>query len=397
MRSPDESDGWLKRSLREEAETVYQGENIEIRTGLAYLRDSGTSGYSDLSEWVSMTEARVPLSGGRLTVRTDTVNRSVGALANGYPSFGTCGLLSCSDPGMKSDRGQTLGIRWENETWRFDIGTTPVGFVKSTVVGGVSYSFSALGASWSVGAYRRSQASSLLSYGGMKDPNTGLKWGGVTRNGAELNYALDKGEENGIWAKLKAEMLTGHNVADNWDVMLMGGYYRRLINRPNHELTAGISGMLWHYDKDLSGYTFGQGGYYSPQMYLSAGLSLEDAGRTENWAWDVRAGIGFSHARTDDVARYPRKGPLRAHIPARLEDDLNAVNRGDSSNGLSYTAQFALERRLSPHFVLGLAANATKGEGYRPRFGVLYLRWYQMPWNGNLPMPVRPMMPYYAW
>ncbi len=69
--------------------------------------------------------------------------------------------------------------------------------------------------------------------------------------------------------------------------------------------------MLWHYDKDLSGYTFGQGGYYSPQMYLSAGLSLEDAGRTENWAWDVRAGIGFSHARTEDVARYPRKGPLR--------------------------------------------------------------------------------------
>ena len=39
--------------------------------------------------------------------------------------------------------------------------------------------------------------------------------------------------------------------------------------------------------------------------------------------------------------------------------------------------------------VLGFAGNATKGEGDRPRFGVLYLRWYQM--------PVRPMMPYYAW
>jgi hypothetical protein len=47
--------------------------------------------------------------------------------------------------------------------------------------------------------------------------------------------------------------------------------------------------------------------------------------------------------------------------------------------------------------VLGFSGNATKGEGDRPRFGVLYLRWYQMPWNGNLPMPVRPMMPYYAW
>ncbi|MDI8993076.1 cellulose synthase subunit BcsC-related outer membrane protein, partial [Salmonella enterica subsp. enterica serovar Anatum] len=25
--------------------------------------------------------------------------------------------------------------------------------------------------------------------------------------------------------------------------------------------------MIWHYDKDLSGYSLGQGGYYSPQEY----------------------------------------------------------------------------------------------------------------------------------
>ena len=397
MRSPDESDGWLRESLRRDAENVYQGENVEIRTGLFYLRDPGSSGYSDLSEWVWMTDASVSLAGGRLTVRTDTVNRSVGSLPAGYPPFGSCGLRPCSDPGMKSDRGQALGIQWRNDTWKFNIGTTPVGFVKSTVVGGVEYSFEALGAGWSVEAFRQAKASSLLAYGGMKDPNTGLKWGGVTRTGGALNFSLDKGGDDGIWGKLTAGVLTGHNVASNWDAQLMGGYYRRLINRPNHELTAGLSAMLWHYDKDLSGYTFGQGGYYSPQQYLSASISLEDAGRTENWAWDVRGAIGFSHAKTDSVARYPKKGPLRERLQPIDEDALNAMTESDSSSGVSYTAQFALERRLDPHFILGLAGSIAKGEGYRPRYGIVYLRWYQMPWNGNLPLPVRPMLPYYMW
>ena len=397
MRTPEKSDGWLKESLRSEAETVYQGENIEIRTGLFLLRDAGSKGYSDLSEWVWMTDASVPLAGGRLTVRADTVNRSVGSLPAGYPPFGSCGLKPCSDPGMKSDRGQALGIQWQNDAWRVNIGTTPVGFVEPTLVGGVEYSFEALGAGWSVEVFRQAKASSLLAYGGMRDPNTGLEWGGVTRTGAALNFSLDKGGADGIWGKLTAGALTGHNVAGNWDVQLMGGYYRRLINRPNHRLTAGLAGMLWHYDKDLSGYTFGQGGYYSPQQYLSASVSLEDAGRTEDWAWDVRGSVGFAHARTDSAERYPKKGPLRGRLPAIDESALSAMSGSDSSSGVSYAAQFALERRLNARYVLGLAGSIAKGEGYRPRYGIVYLRWYQMPWNGDLPLPVRPMLPYYLW
>jgi hypothetical protein len=33
----------------------------------------------------------------------------------------------------------------------------------------------------------------------------------------------------------------------------MTGYYYKLINKNNERLTVGVSNMLWHYDKDLSG------------------------------------------------------------------------------------------------------------------------------------------------
>ncbi|STS85894.1 cellulose synthase operon protein C [Klebsiella pneumoniae] len=53
-------------------------------------------------------------------------------------------------------------------------------------------------------------------------------------------------------------------MADNWRVRWMTGYYYKVINENNRRVTVGLNNMIWHYDKDLSGYTLGQGGYYSP-------------------------------------------------------------------------------------------------------------------------------------
>lgn len=39
----------------------------------------------------------------------------------------------------------------------------------------------------------------------------------------------------------------------------MAGYYYKLINEDNRRVTVGLNTMLWHYQKDLSGYSLGQG------------------------------------------------------------------------------------------------------------------------------------------
>lgn len=137
--------------------------------------------------------------------------------------------------------------------------------------------------------YRRVKDASLLAYGGQKDPATGKWWGGVRRNGISLSASMDAGETFGFWGKVSWEDIRGRNVARNSAWQVMATSYARVINKPNHELIPSLFVMLWGFEKDLSGYTFGHGGYYSPQQYVGWNIAINDVGRAENWAWRFTA------------------------------------------------------------------------------------------------------------
>lgn len=125
--------------------------------------------------------------------------------------------------------------------------------------GGLSYSSDVGPVGYTVNVHRRPISSSLLSFGGQKDSSshTGATWGGVRADGGGLSLSYDRGEAHGIWSSLGADSLTGKNVADNWRVRWMTGYYYKVINENNRRVTVGLNNMIWHYDKDLSGYTLG--------------------------------------------------------------------------------------------------------------------------------------------
>lgn len=121
--------------------------------------------------------------------------------------------------------------------------------------------------------------------------------GGVRRTGVGISGSYDRGEANGVWADLSADQLTGKNVEDNSSIRWMAGYYYKLINENNRRFTVGLSNMIWHYDKDLSGYTLGQGGYYSPQQYVSFGVPVNYRQSTENWSWELGGSVSWSHSK----------------------------------------------------------------------------------------------------
>ncbi|MGU7801564.1 cellulose synthase subunit BcsC-related outer membrane protein, partial [Escherichia coli] len=114
---------------------------------------------------------------------------------------------------------------WQNQTWAWDIGTTPMGFDVVDVVGSLSYSNDLGPIGYTLNAHRRPISSSVLAFAGQKDPNTDTTWGGVRATGGGVSMSYDKGEANGIWSSLSADSLTGKNVEDNWRVRWMTGYY----------------------------------------------------------------------------------------------------------------------------------------------------------------------------
>ena len=81
------------------------------------------------------------------------------------------------------------------------------------------------------------------------------------------------------------------------------------------------------------------------------------------------------------------------HGPLTLDPDGQWTNPG-SSSGSGHRLYAAVERRLGDHFVLGAASTLQRSQDYSPNTFQLYLRYTLHPWQGNLPMPVSPLVPY---
>lgn len=387
-------DDWLKRSIRSDSDDLYRQQNPTVTLGHDYSGSSGTGGMSDLKAHTSMLQIDIPLSNGRAFARTDFVQMDVGSFAadaNGVynETFGTCNTVGCSTDYRQKATGTSLAIGWDNERWHTDIGTTPMGFEVVDVVGGVSYSGDIQHIGWTLGASRRPVSSSLLAFGGTKDPYTGITWGGVRATGANLGLSYDRGEAHGVWADFGGHRYTGKNVEDNQRASMMAGYYYKLINENNRRFSIGLNTMVWRYQKDLSNYSLGQGGYYSPQRYFSLSIPLNYRQRTENWSWELAGSGSWSQSTTHNQPRYPLQQQVTLPLPDRF-----AIEEGSRSSGFGYTLLGVVERRLTSHWSIGAGVDIQQAKDYTPSHGFMYLRYSFNGWQGDLDMPPQPLIPY---
>lgn len=405
-------DDWLKRSIRSDAADLYRQQSPTVTLDYDYANSSGTSGISDLSVNTEMLQVDLPFYNGRGFFRADIIQMDSGSFSRDAAGqyinddYGTCGLGCESDKSSKQN-GTSFAIGWKNNQWEMDIGTTPFGFEVQDFVGGLAYNSSWNHIGWTLAASRRPIASSVLAFAGAKDPNLGVKWGGARATGASLSLSYDRGEAHGVWSNLSFHQITGKNIPDNQRMRLMGGYYYKLINEDNRRISVGLNGMAWHYQRDLSGYTLGQGGYYSPQQYFSLSIPISYRQRTDNWSWEVNGSVSGSHSKINSSDRYPlnKSWPSltelcsqygRCDIPQDRYDAFvsDRTNKGSSSNGFGYTARGIIERRLSSHWTLGAGIDIQKAKDYTPSHAFMYLRYSFNPWQGSLDLPPQPLIPY---
>lgn len=388
-------DDWLQRGIRADAADLYRQQDITVTLDHDYWSSSGTGGISDLRAHDTMLQIEMPLYDGRAFLRTDTMQMNAGSFSTGNngayrKTFGTCAARDCFSGKSQKATGTSVAAGWKNARWSADIGTTPLGFDVVDVVGGASYSSNWRQIGWTATASRRPISSSLLAFGGTKDPGTGVTWGGVRATGISLGLSYDRGEAHGVWSDFSVHQITGKNVADNDRARAMAGYYYKLINEDNRRVTVGLNSMWWRYQKDLSGYSLGQGGYYSPQQYFSLGVPVNYRQRTENWSWELGGSLSWSRSSTKNQRRYP----LVSLLGNTVLTDRNNVEQGSSSSGFGYTARAVVERRLSSHWTLGVGIDIQQAKDYTPSHGLLYLRYSASGWQGDLDSPPQPLTPY---
>jgi hypothetical protein len=160
--------------------------------------------------------------------------------------------------------------------------------------------------------------------------------------------------------------------------------YMHILRGAGSNLTAGMNIGLMHYDKNLSYFTFGQGGYFSPQRYVSVAFPVDWSGRANRLSWRVNASLGVQSFTQDDSPYFPTDAVRQnaSYAAAGQATGANLTNAsytgmyaGSTVTGLAYNFAGAVEYQLAPSLYLGGALGLNNAQNYRQLTGSIYLRY----------------------
>jgi cellulose synthase operon protein C len=392
---------------RLEHEIHVELQNLEARhsgsLGLnPYLRyRGGEAGLGRLTELAFPVSVELPLGYYgfmRLSARPlmlwsgelDVANMDKG---DRFGRIGTVTLSKANDPRPIGTRGVGVELAYRFRGFEIYGGTTPMGFPIQTFVGGLSWGGGFGPFSLYIGGYRRPITDSLLSYSGATDPLSGQTWGQVTANGLRIEGSLAF-DEVMFYLYGGHDWLFGTDVQDNRE--LFGGTgLRWLVHQERGvKVKTGISFGVMSYQNNVRHFTWGHGGYFSPQLFLNGGIPLiiqGDKGRVV-YLFEGDAGVNWFHE--DEVDYYLGDDAAMARrAPKRNLDNepVPVVYEGQDSLGFGLNARGHVGYRFSTRFVGGLEAQAHYAADYTEMIVGLFIG-YGFNRGSNPTPPVMPRL-----
>lgn len=368
-----------------------------IEVGQQSLQKSATEGISSLHGWERPLVAWMPRGyDGHYFLHADQVRLDAGELPadrNAALNYGQVAAWPANDYRLLSGRqrgsGSNLGFGFVGDALEWDIGATGIGFPVTNLVGGIAHSDSKDGFNYKLAVSRRPLTGNLLTYAGAHDPITGQVWGGVVATGVSARVATDLGPYSTSMSASYA-LLTGRNVHNNTRLQLRLAADRDVWKSSHSSVNLGLTMSAWRFGHDLSEFSWGHGGYYSPRSYVSLALPLEWSGRKGALTWLVRAAVSVSHSSSADSDFYPGNPALQ--LQARNLGTL-PVYAGSRSSGFGRSFRSAVEYDVAPQLTLGAQLDLDRSAYYAPTSLLFYLRYRFDPVRAvpeNRPRPVQP-------
>jgi len=383
-------------SPREEAEqqlrTIEGGYSAWLGGTGVIAHRSGASGYEGLSTLESAFEASVPLgTHARLTFIAKPVfldsgqadGNAVVTLSNGIvpEPFGT-GAASdggANDPSANPPPQQNAaGIGGEAQLAIGNLaiagGYTPYNFLISNWTAR---------ASWRPGKgpftftfSRDSVKDTQLSYAGLRDPYSataffpGNVWGGVMSNQGNVQFA--KGDLNsGFYVGAGGQYLAGLHVLENRRFDGSAGAYFRVFTMPEYGmLNVGANFFAMHYSHNVQAFTYGMGGYFSPQAYFLANVPLTWTGHYQTrWHYTILGSFGVQAFEQEKQPLFPLDQAIEIGFNNPALPALTSV-------GPNYDLRGQMAYAISDHWFAGGFAGANNSRNYttvNAGFSIRYL------------------------
>lgn len=391
-------------AAEQEMESIASRRSATIEAGLDIQSKTASSGTSTYNATEIPLRARFPIGyEAHGTVQVDLVNIDAGTLPSTYNDSALFGQIQAygfpTQPIPQKASGTSIGFGYEQESVRADIGIVGIGFPVSNVVGGLRKGGDVGRLSYSLTLSRRPYTGSLLSYAGAKDPATNATWGGVTNTGLGLYMSTTLKDFN-VSAMASYGLLHGKNVLNNDRLYLRAAFDNDVYSTDDMILNMGLGASYTRHSNNQAYYTFGHGGYYSPQNSLGFSLPIELIGREDMLSYQLRLNLSYSRTSEDAAVFYPTDPGLQALATATAAGGLfpkgypQPIYGGGTGGGYGYGLRAAAEYRLTPNFALGGRFNMERSAYYAPNSLLFYLRYMFNPETGQVKMRPDPVTPY---
>lgn len=284
--------------------------------------------------------------------------------------------ISSSTDSQKAN-GVELAMALSGEQYRIDIGTTPLGQDLSTLVGGVQWSPKLTNyLTLILKGERRAVTDSLLSYVGMKDAYSGKTWGRVTKNGGSAQLGYDDGDA-GFYVNGGGYSYIGENVASNTSMNASAGVYLRPYHDDFRALQTGLNVSWMDFSKNLSYYTYGQGGYFSPQNYVSVSLPVDFSQKIDNWKLNVGGSVGYQSYSQDSSDYFPTSDAAQGLLKDLYDLGYARDYRygGSSESGVGYTVRAGVDYNVNKDMTIGGKVGYDTFGNYNESTAGLYFRY----------------------
>ena len=369
----------LSGEIARELSQVREETASRLQGGIGFRSRTGTGGLDRLEEYSAPLDfsTGVPGAGGRATFSVSPVAITSGrldasntALLRSYGSNALATELRTSSnqntqltqvirdrfaPRDTSVQGVGLGLGYTRGAFAADIGTSPIGFRRQNILGGVEIA-PALSNNFRVRLIgeQRSVTDSLLSWSGVRDPRTGQSWGGVVRSGGRLQLEYVTGPV-GVYMLGGYSAYTGQNVARNNRFEAGAGMQYTVWRLPDEELTAGLDLVYFGFDNNQRLFTLGNGGYFSPQSYFAVNVPVDWRARSGNLSWRLGGTIGYQSFRENAANFFPRDGALQAQLEQQIATDTTArsIQPARSESGVIGGIRADIEYAVTPNLRIG--------------------------------------------
>ena len=367
--------------------SVDNGPRVEGGMGVRY-RD-GDVGLGRLTEASGRVAASTGLGPGRVELSVSPVYVDAGRpTGQSLARFGTnplpaaeavAGNFTPVYPATPSqnDSGVAVRLAYDTGSLQLDGGTTPIGFGKTEIQGGARWA-PRLGRDMTARLFaeRRPVTDSVTSYAGSVDPATGARWGEVMKNGGGAGISYDKGAGGGFYADVNYYYYDGRNVRENFSVEGNVGGYLTAWRRDTSSITIGANVNYQTYDNNQNFFSYGHGGYFSPQQYFAVSFPLRYRTISGPLSLDATLTPGFQTYRQNAENVFPTSDPLQAQLLRFRQGNTAVLARYDelSKSGFGVAFQGVGWYRLTPQTALGGELRLNTFGGYNEAQAMLRLR-----------------------